>query len=49
MLAGSGIPGHLSQVATGLPTGSAAVLEVPTWAELSRGAGVLVDLVRPGH
>lgn len=45
-LAGTGQPGHLSQVATGLPTGTAAVLEVPGW-ELARDDAVLVDLIRP--
>ena len=48
-LAGTGQPGHLAQVASGLPTGSAAVLEVPGWSALGRDGAVLVDVVRAHH
>ncbi len=48
-LAGSGQPGHLAQVSAGLPTGSAAVLEVPGWPALERAGAVLVDVVRAAH
>ena len=48
-LAGTGQPGHLAQVASGLPTGSAAVLEVSSWDSLTRDGAVLVDVVRAAH
>jgi len=47
-LAGSGEAAHLTQVRTGLPTASYAVLEVVgPWAELDRMTAVLRDVVRP--
>lgn len=47
-LAGSGSSSHLSQVRTGLSTGSYAVLEVVgPWADLEPMGARLVDVVRP--
>ena len=47
-LAGSGEPGPMSQVRTGLPTAGYALLQVRgAWAELDRMGAVLRDVVRP--
>lgn len=49
LLAAEGEAAHLSQVRTGLPTGTFAVLELPAWSRLDGGAGRLLDVVRPAH
>jgi phosphohistidine phosphatase len=46
-LAGTGEPGHLAQVRTGLSTGAFAVLASPGWATAEQGAWAIRDVVRP--
>ena len=48
VLAGDGEAAHLAQVRTGLPTATAAILDVPgAWSELDANVALLRDLVRP--
>lgn len=48
LLAGDGDAAHLAQVRSGLPTAAYAVLDlVGPWADLTRRAAVLTDVVRP--
>ncbi|KGM13653.1 SixA phosphatase family protein [Cellulomonas bogoriensis] len=42
-----GDPAHLAQVRAGIPTATFAVLALDAWDGAGRGAGQLLDLVRP--